>query len=652
MKKILGILTLFVTLFSFAQDEEFYYKNYDWKEKPETFQLTQEETAKDQVVLTEKKYFHFLQKGENFVKYTLEHKIIRLNTDKAIENNNKFYVSNYGSLEVITQKARVIRPNGKIIELSVKDIKTAMDENGNPEYQYFAFEGIEIGSYIEYFHVMIFPAEYKGTEVKVQNMNIKHHVEHEIICPTRLEFKIKSINGLKDFLQDTVITDFNRYYMHTDFVDGIEEEASSSYGANVQKYYYMLYKNNSTGKSNLINYQDVTKNIHASMFSPLTSKEQKAINKYIKASGASNETTVINKVRKLENYIKSTIGISSDYFENCRVISYILKNKISDEDGAMKLMLNCLRTLDIKFELVVTCDRTEKRFITDFQGYNFLDKFLIYINDIDKLYSADITSRVGFPSTEYIHTEGLFIKEIKVGEVTSSIGAVKKINGSEMKESVDQIITFVKINDDKSSTNVKIERTTTGYKAFYQSLMDYVEDAQKKEIKDEYINYIDNEIKPENVSFQNDSSKYYGVKPFIGKGELNSPNFIEIAGDKVLFKIGQLIGPQSNLYNSKTRKLPVETEHLRIYDRTINFEIPEGYKIKNINDLNMKITPTYDNNAIGFISTYEINGNMLIVHVKEWYNTVLVPVSDYKSYEDVVNAAADFNKLVIVLEKK
>ena len=54
---------------------------------------------------------------------------------------------------------------------------------------------------------------------------------------------------------------------------------------------------------------------------------------------------------------------------------------------------------------------------------------------------------------------------------------------------------------------------------------------------------------------------------------------------------------------------------------------------------------------MGFVSTYDVKDNTLIVTVKEWYGTIIIPVSEYKSYENVVNAAADFNKLVVVLQK-
>ena len=654
IKKILVALIVLTSCLSFSQSQEvekFYYDTYDWKKVPETVQLTVEELEKDEVTILEKKYTQFYFKNQSLVKCVLEHKIIRLNNDVAIENNNKYYVSNYGSTEVVLQKARVINPDGKIIELSVKDIQVALDENGNPDYQYFAFEGIQIGSVIEYLHVMLFDPEFSGTEVRVQSSDLKKNVEYEVIVPMHLEFKIKSINGLPDFVLDTLEKDYNRYFMHSPKIEGVEAESSSAYKANVQKFYYMLYKNTSTNKSNIYNYQDVTKNIHSNMYTPLTSKELKLIKNFIKLSKANLETTTLNKVIKLEDYLKSTIAIQEDGFQGSDFLPFIFKNKRTDEVGATKLMVNCLRFMNINFELVLTCDRFNDKFITDFQGYNFLKNYLIYINELDGYFEANLLTSFGYPSYEYIFTEGLFIKEIKIGELVSSVGAVKKIKGNIMDESSDDINAYAVIDEDKANVTIQLERVNSGYKAVYQSFIDYTSEEQRKEIKDEFLNYIDNEIKPENVVFENDSSKYYGVKPFIGRCTLKSPNFIEQAGDKMLFKIGMLIGPQANLYNSKERKLPVETEYLKVYNRTITLEIPTGYNVKNLSELVFNVSPEFDNKAVGFTSSYIVKDNKIIVTVKEWYNTVNVSVANYKEYENVINAAADFNKLVIVLQK-
>jgi len=55
---------------------------------------------------------------------------------------------------------------------------------------------------------------------------------------------------------------------------------------------------------------------------------------------------------------------------------------------------------------------------------------------------------------------------------------------------------------------------------------------------------------------------------------------------------------------------------------------------------------------MGFTSTYKIEGNTLSISVREEYRLVQYPLSIYEQYKTIINAAADFNKIVLILEKK
>jgi hypothetical protein len=55
--------------------------------------------------------------------------------------------------------------------------------------------------------------------------------------------------------------------------------------------------------------------------------------------------------------------------------------------------------------------------------------------------------------------------------------------------------------------------------------------------------------------------------------------------------------------------------------------------------------------TMGFSSEYKLEGNRLKVHVMEQYRRVTYPLSEYEDFKKVINASADFNKIVLVLEK-
>ena len=53
-----------------------------------------------------------------------------------------------------------------------------------------------------------------------------------------------------------------------------------------------------------------------------------------------------------------------------------------------------------------------------------------------------------------------------------------------------------------------------------------------------------------------------------------------------------------------------------------------------------------------FKSVYEKNGDEITVHISEYYTEVYYPLDIYKDYQRVINAAADFNKVVVIFEKQ
>ena len=55
---------------------------------------------------------------------------------------------------------------------------------------------------------------------------------------------------------------------------------------------------------------------------------------------------------------------------------------------------------------------------------------------------------------------------------------------------------------------------------------------------------------------------------------------------------------------------------------------------------------------MGFVSDYEVKGNILSVHIMEQYRRATYPLSQFLQFQKIINASADFNKIVLVLEKK
>jgi hypothetical protein len=52
-----------------------------------------------------------------------------------------------------------------------------------------------------------------------------------------------------------------------------------------------------------------------------------------------------------------------------------------------------------------------------------------------------------------------------------------------------------------------------------------------------------------------------------------------------------------------------------------------------------------------FKSKYTKNGDEVLVENTEFYNIINYPLNQFEDYKAVINAAADFNKIVIIVTK-
>ena len=119
--------------------------------------------------------------------------------------------------------------------------------------------------------------------------------------------------------------------------------------------------------------------------------------------------------------------------------------------------------------------------------------------------------------------------------------------------------------------------------------MNLIQPNRINEVIDQYfVQNSDKNAKVLKREFINEDPSLFGVKPFVVKFDISSEYFVEKKGDKYLFKLGDLIGPQMEMQQEKKRILPLEAEFNRSYYRTIKINIPEGYQISNLEDIKIK----------------------------------------------------------------
>lgn len=143
------------------------------------------------------------------------------------------------------------------------------------------------------------------------------------------------------------------------------------------------------------------------------------------------------------------------------------------------------------------------------------------------------------------------------------------------------------------------------------------------------------------------------LEPLILEADYSTSSYIQQAGNTVLFKVGELIGPQSELYSENDRTQPVENDYNRGYYRELNIILPKDYTISNPEDISLKEEVKDENGKVIYLfdAKYELKGRNLKVIIDEYYDQIYYPLEKYDEFQKVINAAADWNKVVLVMEK-
>lgn len=629
------------------------FQSYDWQENPS---YTIDESEKDEQIITLKEHIiteFFFEDANSFTEYFLEHRIVWLNSDEKIEDYNKIYIPYATSSNLEVSKARVINKKGEILVLDKSKVLSAVDEETGSKYTYFALEGIEKGSFIEYFYVVKKRPSYKGRKLSFQTSHPKKEVKFDLYAPKNLLFAFKSYNGIPEAERDTIIGNKKHWNISIENLKPLEREAQSAYSAQKGFVVYKLDRNLASGVNDISSYGEVSQNIYNYYYPEYTKKQRKKIKKFIAEAGIDKLTDQEEIIRTLEIFIKTNVFSSKgvDYS-----LEETLDKKVADESGFISLYTSVFNTLGIKSQLVITTDRSELKFDKKFEANNFLRDFLIYIPKYKKYLSpTEIDSRYGFPPAYLTDTYGLFIKEVKVGDYKSAIGKIKYIKPIKAKNTIDKMYFDISFDeDDYTIVNVDFKNELSGYYALYvQAFANLFNEEQKTELMEEFGKRIHKDAEIISKDMKNADPALFGIKPLIVDVSVESDGLVEKAGKKYLFKVGDIIGQQMQLYQEKKRVLPVESEFQRGYERTINIKIPEGYQISNLDDINIDNSYTKKGKKIlSFLSNYELKDNVLTIIANEYYKTNIVAASEYEEYRKVINSAADFNKITLILEPK
>lgn len=655
MKYHLPFLVIFVILFSFSASAQTYEK-YSWEKDRKMTVLSAAEASQPELnILNHVQFEYVYDNAGSPVLYATRHEIIKVNNDEALASNNRIYIPMKEVLELTAVRARTINPDGSVLEIRQEDIKEIEDEETGAGYKIFAVDGAETGSEIEFYYTRKMGPDFFGREY-FQFENPLKKASFKLISPANLEFEFKSYRGFSEVQKDIEVEGKNVYLAVAEDIPALKPEAFSAYNDNRQRIEFKLAYNRAQGNVKLFTWGDVGKNLYTGLHT-LEKKEDKEIEKLLKAIKVDRYDNNFLKAAAIEDYVKTKFYIEDGASRNAADIQFISKNKFGSKYGITRLMFALLEKAQIPVELVLTSNRGDVKMDGEFESYNYLEDYLFYLPGEDKYIAPYFPQyRLEMAPPEFTANQGLFVKTMKIRDFIHPVAEVRYIAPAKASDNFDNMLISVGFNEDLNGNTVRMTRSFKGYQAFYiKAILPLLEEAKREELLKDLVKSISQDSDIAEVKFEKTDFDFrtFG-DPLVMNSTFNTATFVDRAGSTLLFKVGELIGPQSELYQDDKRVLPVENEYNRSYYREIEVAIPEGYEIRNLSDMVIKEEAQNEKGEtiFSFSSAYKLDGNVLKMEISEFYEEIYYPVDKFEDFRKVINAAADFNKIVLVMKKK
>ncbi len=650
-----AIFLCLVAVNHFSYGSDLFFDEYDWQYEPEFEVIQLEFKDLNAIILKDLKVveFFFDEEHNTLLQLYTVHTKIQVNTHEAIELYNKHYMPMNRVLGIEDLRVRVITNNG-VKEIDEIDLKDYEGEDDYTSYKYFAIEGVEIGSQIEYIYTFKMLPQLEGSREFFQSDELKLNIEFHIYCEDKMYFNTKSYNGFQELTLDTTIEGKNHYYAKIAQIEPLKPELYAPYNNSLMRVEYKLDHIKPADEVKLYTYEQLSDQLNKYLRSDITKKDIKSLKKLSKKLDLEG-LSEFWKIRKIETFIKRNITISEQSNDELEKLETILEKLVADQRGVIKLYVSMYDLNEVDYLYGLTSDRTKVSMDPEFESYSFLENYVFYFPGIDKYMApTEIFYRVGFIPFKWSNNYGLFIKSVKYGETIKGIGELRFIEPLEYSVSEDKLDIKIEIIGDFEALKLDIKRSLSGYNAtFIQPIFELIPETERKLVVKELLNLSGKDVVLNDFQLKNSSLDSFYLKPLIIQGTATTNNaFYNKAGSRYLLKIGEIIGEQMEMYQEEERILPVENEFNRNYERKIQFEIPAGFSVRNLDVLRTNIFHEENGEkSMAFISDYEIEGDLVKVFIQEYYKKLDLPVEYFDQFRKIINAAADFNKKVLIFEK-
>ena len=642
MKKKFLFLNFILLVFcvnSFSQS----YLNIDWSKDKTTSYSSENELYG---IFNNHYVEYFKSKfSEEVSIYETHHMKTKIN--KIIDDsNNEIFISKINVSEIVDVKSKIIN-NDTTVTYGFNEMKKMINKSISDEnYNYYKIPGIKEQDIVEVIYTVKKDFDFNGNKIIEESYPILS--AKFVLIENEFKSNIKIYNSSKSSVKDTLFDGKKSKMVNFQNLNATVNEQYSAPIANKIKISYQCYENRDDVSQDEY-WANLVQNVRELFFPSLVNKKAKELLKEIKYGYVTIPWNEIKLANAIDDYIKNNFTISDEDDPKLNDIEYILNNKISNDFSIIQIYTNLLKEANIEYEVAITCNRYFLKFDPELFDPNQLREFIIYLPNQEKYISPNrIEYRVSEAPEDLLGNYGIFIDKnfdyyfSEVTQFDKDFSQIKK----NIKVDIPKNLKKIKINEDRSFS---------GYWAIINRNYIYLSENEKTNFLVDFftINGLDNK-KVNKYEIKNFDISNNGLnKPLLINSSITTTDLIEKKEGFTYLKIGKIIGLQSNLFDEDIRNNPIEISFPNSYDYNIEVDIPKGYKVIDFSELNR--TKEYisvdGNSSAKFISKASLKGNKLNIIINEYYKKLKYNKKRYQEFRQVINAAAEFYKSNIILEK-
>ena len=186
-------------------------------------------------------------------------------------------------------------------------------------------------------------------------------------------------------------------------------------------------------------------------------------------------------------------------------------------------------------------------------------------------------------------------------------------------------------------------KTVNEFNNAFAKAREDITDNFKEELKNEFSE------EPKDLTYQMLNTGLSNPNPiFSYTGTFTMGNFVKTAGNNYIVEVGKLVGPVTQVEEKqRQRSIDVYMSGARSFSYDINIDIPNGYRVKGIEDLNKQVK-----NTTGWLTVKAtVNGSVLNVKVDRTYLHNFEKADQWPKLLETIDAMYDLSKQKVLLEK-